>query len=86
MGTMSTSAMINVARGVPRRMAPTTVQHTRRDADAVAESKEIVCASRPPPRPIGDLRRGGTHRPHLRRTCYRNLERPSDVCVMVVES
>ena len=27
----------------------------------------IVCASRPPPRPIGDLRRGGTHRPHLRR-------------------
>ena len=34
----------------------------------------IVCASRPPPRPIGDLRRGGTHRPHLRRKVLFCLE------------
>ena len=36
----------------------------------MSKQKGIVCASRPPPRPIGDLRRGGTHRPHLRRTVF----------------
>ncbi len=46
MGTMSTSAVIDVARGVPRRLAPTTVQHTRRDADAVAESKETFVTAK----------------------------------------
>ena len=46
MGTMSTSAVVDVARGGPRRRAPTTVQHTRRDADAVAESKETFVTAK----------------------------------------
>ena len=46
MGTTSTSAVVDVTRGGPRRLAPTTVQHTRRDADAVAESKETFVTAK----------------------------------------
>ena len=46
MGTTSTSALVDVTRGGPRRLAPTTVQHTRRDADAVAESKETFVTAK----------------------------------------
>ena len=37
----------------------------------------IVCASRPPPRPFGDLRRGGTHR--RRRGCECRKTRPESL-------
>ena len=41
-----TSAVVDVARGGPRGLAPMTVQQTRRDADAVAKSKETFVTAK----------------------------------------